>query len=44
MNLNFRENLLDGLWDRLARHARATVSQRMHIIFELTHVLSCKGE
>lgn len=39
--MNHRLVLISGLWDRLARYARGTVSQRMFIIGELTHVLSC---
>lgn len=41
---NFREELLQGLWDRLARHARSLPSQRVFIIYELTHVLTCAEE
>lgn len=41
MQLNYREQLLNGLWDRLARYARGSMSQRLFIVIELTHVLSC---
>lgn len=36
-----RDALLEGLWGRLSRHARGTEAQRLFIIGELTHVLSC---
>ena len=42
--MNHRLVLISGLWDRLGRYARGTVSQRMFIIGELTHVLSCGAE
>lgn len=44
MPRNYRQELLDGLYERLGRHARATIIQRMFLIRELTHVLSCEGE
>lgn len=43
MNSNFRETLLAGLWDRLARHARSPIYQRSFIVYELTHLLSIGG-
>jgi hypothetical protein len=43
MKLTYHEQLLEGLWARLGRYARGTVSQRTFLIYELTHVLSCKG-
>lgn len=43
MITNFRDTLINGLLDRLARHARAPMSQRVFIVFELTHILSCDG-
>jgi hypothetical protein len=44
MNSNYRAFLLEGLWDRLARHASGLSSQRSFIAYELTHVLSCDVE
>jgi hypothetical protein len=38
---NYRKYLLDGLWDRLARYASGTASQRSFLVGEITHVLSC---
>lgn len=43
MTTNFRAVLLEGLWGRLGRYARGTVTQRTFLIYELTHVLSCNG-
>lgn len=44
MNRNFRDTLIAGLWERLARYGRAPSTQRAFIIYELTHALSCKGD
>jgi len=44
MTRTFREILLNGLWERLARHSRAPVYQRTFLIYEITHVLSCREE
>lgn len=42
MKMNYRESLLEGLWGRLARHARSPISARAFVVEELTHQLSCK--
>lgn len=40
---NCRNELIERLWDRLARYARYPVSARSHLVGELTHVLTCDG-
>lgn len=37
---NYRENLLIGLWGRLARHAKSPLNVRAFIVGQLTEVLS----
>lgn len=41
MRQNHLATYIEGLWERLSRHARGTFPQRRFIIEELTHILSC---
>lgn len=40
MKNNYRDVLLNGLWDRLARHSRSAIAARVFLVDQITHLLS----